>query len=100
MEVTDIESSWQLEVAIFYILLLKRGKSFILLDNFFLKNFSPSLIFMNSPPSFPPLYFVKRGNVVNIECFTPPLCVAERGTGVSTFGEEGKRGFRILDKTL
>jgi len=81
MEVTDIESSWQLEVAIFYILLLKRGKSFILLDNFFLKNFSPSLIFMNSPPSFPPLYFVKRGNALNNRVLLLPLCGAERGAG-------------------
>ena len=34
---------------------------------------------MYSPPSFPPLYFVKRRNVTNIETFTPPLSVAERG---------------------
>ena len=36
---------------------------------------------MYSPTSFPPLYFVKRRNVTNIETFTPPLCVAERGKG-------------------
>jgi hypothetical protein len=34
---------------------------------------------MYSPPSFPPLYFVKRGNVVIYNELKPPLCGAERG---------------------
>jgi hypothetical protein len=36
---------------------------------------------MYSPPSFPSLYFVKRGKLIDIVFLTPPLCEAERGTG-------------------
>lgn len=36
---------------------------------------------MNSPPCVPPLYFVKRGKITNIQHITPPLCVAEKGMG-------------------
>jgi poly-D-alanine transfer protein DltD len=30
-------------------------------------------------PLCPPLYFVKRGKVTNIQCITPPLFVKQRG---------------------
>jgi len=37
---------------------------------------------MNSPPYFPPLYFVKRGKAIKNRVFyPPPLCGAERGAG-------------------
>jgi hypothetical protein len=30
-------------------------------------------------PLCPPLYFIKRGKVTNIQCITPPLFVKQRG---------------------
>jgi hypothetical protein len=44
-----------------------------------------SQFLMNSPPSFPPLYSVKRGKSHIIRPLQPPLCVAERGLGVSSW---------------
>jgi hypothetical protein len=43
---------------------------------------------MNSPPSFPPLYFVKRGKTLKNRIL-PPLCGAERGQGVSSCNKAG-----------
>ena len=31
------------------------------------------MIHMNSPPSFPPLYFVKRGKTLKNRCIAPSL---------------------------
>jgi hypothetical protein len=36
---------------------------------------------MYSPPFIPPLYFVKRGKLLNMSKIKPPLCTAERGFG-------------------
>jgi len=43
-------------------------------------------------PFDPPLYFVKRGKLNDIEYFTPPLCEAERGTGGEFIGSRGGWG--------
>jgi hypothetical protein len=41
---------------------------------------------MYSPPCIPPLYFVKRGNVLINNALKPPLCEAERGLGSEFMG--------------
>jgi len=46
-------------------------------------------------PFDPPLYFVKRGKLNDIEYFTPPLCEAERGMGVSSLIQKAARGMRL-----
>jgi hypothetical protein len=38
---------------------------------------------------FPPLNFVKRGKIIDIVFFTPPLCEAERGTKGEFIGSKG-----------
>jgi hypothetical protein len=44
---------------------------------------SPSLLHALDvlTPFDPPLYYVKRGKLIDIERTTPPLCEAERGMG-------------------
>jgi hypothetical protein len=41
---------------------------------------------MYSPLSFPPLYFVKRGNVLINNALKPPLCEEEKGSGGEFMG--------------
>jgi hypothetical protein len=60
---------------------------------------------MNSPLSFPPLYFVKRGNTLKNTAL-PPHYGAESGLGVSSLvlAERGVKDHgasqRLIDKTI
>jgi len=61
-------------------------------NNFLKERYSPRLSALHARSSLklldrqflngrPPLYFVKRGKLIDIVFLTPPLCFAERGTG-------------------
>jgi len=47
---------------------------------------------MNSPPSFPPLYFAKRGNVLNYITLRPLVAEQRGGWGVSSWCKKGGWG--------
>jgi len=49
-------------------------------------------------PFDPPLYFVKRGKLNDIEYFTPPLCEAEMGTGGEFIGSRAGWGVSSVDR--
>jgi hypothetical protein len=52
-------------------------------------------------PFNPPLYFVKRGKLYDIQLHTPPLCEAERGTGGEFIGSRYRGRFiRIQGESL
>ena len=53
---------------------------------------------MNSPPSFPPLYFAKRGNVLNYITLRPLVAEQRGGWGVSSWCKKGGWGVSSWSK--